>query len=154
MKIDHEAIAAEDELEGFWSSAFVQGSPLKIMYDGQSLLDVLLTSTLPLLIFRGVLSLKAEKTRFWRLENEDARVKTPFVRWRHRPTVKGVRLLPLILHQSVHLCCGKVREHGELFFALNCRHVFSHSVKEHPYFSRYRINTLVAYWIFFAVSFI
>ena len=86
------------------------------MYDGQSLLDVLLTSTLPLLIFRGVLSLKAEKTRFWRLENEDARVKTPFVRWRHRPTVKGVRLLPLILHQSVHLCCRKVREHGEWFY--------------------------------------
>ena len=86
------------------------------MYDGHSLLEVFLTSTLPLLVFRGVLSLRAEKIRFWRLENEDARVKTPFVWWRHRPTVKSVRFLPLILHQSVHLCCRKVREHGEWFY--------------------------------------
>ena len=43
-------------------------------------------------------------------------MKTPFVWWRHRPTVKSVRFLPLILHQSVHLCCRKVREHGEWFY--------------------------------------
>ena len=36
-------------------------------------------------------------------------------------------------------------------FTLNCRHIFNHSVKEHPYCSRYRINTLVANWIFFTV---
>ena len=82
------------------SSAIFQGSPDKIMYDGHSLFDVLLTSTLPLLVFG-----------FWRLENE-----TPFVWWRHRPTVKSVRFLPLILHQSVHLCCRKVREHGEWIY--------------------------------------
>ena len=116
VKIDHEVVAAEDELERFWSSAIFQGSPDKIVYDGHSLLVVLLTSTLPLLVFRGVLSLRAEKIRFWRLENEDARVKTPFVWWRHRPTVKSVRFLPLILHQSVHLRCRKVREHGEWFY--------------------------------------
>ena len=95
------------------------------MYDGQSLLDVLLTSTLPLLIFRGVLSLNAEKTRFWRLENEDARVKMPFVWWRYQPTEKSVRFLPLILHRSAHLCCRKVREHGErtpLLFAISDKH--------------------------------
>ena len=86
------------------------------MYDGHSLLDVLLTSTLPLLVFRGVLSLRAEKIRFWRLEIKDTRGKTPFVWWRHRPTVKSVRFLPLILRQSVHLCCRKVREHGEWFY--------------------------------------
>ena len=40
-------------------------------------------------------------------------------------------------------------------FTLNGRHIFNHSIKEHPYLcSRYRINTLVANWIFFAVSFI
>ena len=48
---------------------------------------------------------------FWRLENE-----TPFVWWRHRPTVKSVLFLRLILHQSVHLCCRKVRERGEWFY--------------------------------------
>ena len=30
--------------------------------------------------------------------------------------MKSVRFLPLILRQSVHLCCRKVREHGELFY--------------------------------------
>ena len=136
-----------------WSSAIFQGRPDKIMYDGYSLLDVLLTSTLPLLVFRGVLSWRREKIRFWRLEIENAIVKTPFVWWRHRPTVKSIRVIPLILHESVHLCCRKVREHGE-WFSLNCRYIFNHSVKEHPYCSRYRINTLVANWVFFAVSFI
>ena len=86
------------------------------MYDGDNFWDVLLTSTLLLLVFRGVLSWRAEKIRFWRLEIKDTRGKTPFVWWRHRPTVKSVRFLPLILHQSVHLCCRKVREHGEWFY--------------------------------------
>ena len=66
--------------------------------------------------------------------------------------VKSVRFLPLILHQSVHLRWRSVSMVND--FTLNCRHILSHSVKEHPYCSRYRINTLVAYWIFFAVSFI
>ena len=39
-----------------------------------------------------------------------------FVWWRHRPTVKSVHFLPLILHQSLPLCCRKVREHGEWFY--------------------------------------
>ena len=57
-----------------------------------------------------------EKIRFWLFEILDARVKTPFVWWRHRPTVKSVRFLPLMLPQSVHLCCRKVREHGKWFY--------------------------------------
>ena len=40
IKIDHEVIAAGDELEGFWSSAIFQGSPDKIMYDEHSLFDL------------------------------------------------------------------------------------------------------------------
>ena len=40
IKIDHEIFAAEDELEGFWWSAIIQGSPDKIMYDGHSLFDL------------------------------------------------------------------------------------------------------------------
>ena len=96
---------------------FFKGAQTRLCtMQGHSLLDVLLTSTSPLLFFRGVLSWRAEKIRFWRLEIEDARVKTPFVWWRHRPTVKSVRFLPLILRQSVHFCCGKVREHGEWFY--------------------------------------
>ena len=39
-KIDHEVVAAEDELEGIWWSAIFQGSPDKIMYDGHSLFDL------------------------------------------------------------------------------------------------------------------
>ena len=57
--------------------------------------------------------------------------------------VKSVRFLPLILHQSVHLRCRSVSMVND--FTSNCRHILSHSVKEHPYCSRYRINTLVAY---------
>ena len=38
IKIHHEFVAAEDELEGFWSSAIFQGSP--ILYDGHSLFDL------------------------------------------------------------------------------------------------------------------
>ena len=37
IKIDHEFVAAEDELEGVWSSAIFQGST--IMYNGHSLFD-------------------------------------------------------------------------------------------------------------------
>ena len=55
----------------------------------------------------------SRKIRFRRLENEDARVKTSFVWWRHRPAAKSVRFLP---HQSVHLRCRKVLEHGEWFY--------------------------------------
>ena len=62
---------------------------------------------------------------FWRFEIEDARVKTPFVWWRHRPTVKSARFLPLILRQSVHLCCRKVREHGEWFYIKRQTHLQS-----------------------------
>ena len=40
IKKDHEVVAAEDELEGFWWSAIFQGSPDKIMYDGHSLFDL------------------------------------------------------------------------------------------------------------------
>ena len=40
IKIDHEVVAAEDELEGIWWSAIFQGSPDKIMYDGHSLFDL------------------------------------------------------------------------------------------------------------------
>ena len=65
------------------------------------------------------------KLRFWRFEIEDARVKTPFVWWRHRPTVKSARFLPLILRQSVHLCCRKVREHGEWFYIKRQTHLRS-----------------------------
>ena len=90
---------------------FFKGVQTRLCTMSHSLLDVLLTSKLPLLVFGGVLSLRAEKIRFWRLENE-----TPFLWWRHSPTVKRVRFLPQILHQSVHLCCRKVREHGEWFY--------------------------------------
>ena len=37
IKIDHEFVATK-ELEGFWSSAIFQGSP--ILYDGHSLFDL------------------------------------------------------------------------------------------------------------------
>ena len=40
IKKDHEVVAAEDELEGFWWSAIFQGSPDKIIYDGHSLFDL------------------------------------------------------------------------------------------------------------------
>ena len=40
IKIDHEVVVAEDELESFWSSVIFQGSPDKIMYDGHSLFDL------------------------------------------------------------------------------------------------------------------
>ena len=40
IKIDHEVVAAEDEVEGFWWSAIFQGSPDRIMYDGHSLFDL------------------------------------------------------------------------------------------------------------------
>ena len=40
LKIDHEVVAADDELEGFWSGAIFQGSVGKIMYDGHSLFDM------------------------------------------------------------------------------------------------------------------
>ena len=36
INIDHEVVAEEDELEGFWSRAIFQGSSDKIMYDGLS----------------------------------------------------------------------------------------------------------------------
>ena len=118
------------------------------MCDGHSLLDALLTSALPLLVFRGVLSLRAEKNRFWRLENE-----TPFVWWRHRPTVKSVRFYhwyyiiryTYVVERSVSMVND---------FTLNCRHIFSHSVKEHPFCSRYRRNTLVALLLNFLCYFL
>ena len=37
IKINHEVVAEEDELEGFLSSAIFQGSSGMIMYDGHSL---------------------------------------------------------------------------------------------------------------------
>lgn len=37
--LKNEVAGAEDELEDFWSGAIFQGSPHKIMYDGQSLFD-------------------------------------------------------------------------------------------------------------------
>ena len=77
VKIDHEVVAAEDELERFWSSAIFQGSPDKILYDGHSLLVVLLTTTLPLLVFRGVLSLRAEIKLQTHLKSH--RERTPFL---------------------------------------------------------------------------
>ena len=40
IKIDHEFVSADDELEGFWSSAIFQVRPGKIMYDGHSLFDL------------------------------------------------------------------------------------------------------------------
>ena len=40
LKIDHEVVAADDELEGFWSGAIFQGSAGKIMYGGHSLFDL------------------------------------------------------------------------------------------------------------------
>ena len=38
IKIDHEFVVAEDELEGVWSSAILQGSAS--MYNGDSLFDL------------------------------------------------------------------------------------------------------------------
>ena len=111
------------------------------MYDGHSLLDVLLTSTLPLLVFRGVLSLRAEKIRFWRLEHEDARVKTPFVWWRHRPTAKkrsffttditsiGTLMLSkgpwawwMILHSTADTSSVRLPERTPSMFAISDKH--------------------------------
>ena len=43
---------------------FFKGVQTRLCTMGHSLLDVLLTSKLPLLVFRGVLSLRAEKIRF------------------------------------------------------------------------------------------
>ena len=118
------------------------------MYDGHSLVDVLLTSTLLLLVFRGALSLRAEKISFWPLENEDAfcmMTSSSYSKKRSFFTTDIINRYTYIVERSVSMVN---------YFTLNRRHIFSHSVKEHPYYSRYRINTLVANWIFFAVSFI
>ena len=40
LNIDHEVVAADDDLEGFWSGAIFQGSAGEIMYDGHSLFDL------------------------------------------------------------------------------------------------------------------
>ena len=35
--MDHEVVAADDKLEGFWPSVIFQGSPGKIIYEEHSL---------------------------------------------------------------------------------------------------------------------
>ena len=96
------------------------------------MLDFLLTSTLPLLVLRGIF----EKIRFWRFEIDDAfcmmtsssynKKRSFFYHWYH------VNRYTYVLKRSVSMVNG---------FTLNCRHIFNHSVKEHPYCSRYLINT-------------
>ena len=80
------------------------------------LTNKLITTTCPQRRFWVFESKGVEKSRFRRFEIEDARVKTSIVWWRHRLVVKRRSFLPLILRQSVHLCCRKVREHGEWFY--------------------------------------
>ena len=112
------------------------------------LTNKLITTTCPQRRFCFDASKGVERRRFWRFEVEDARVKTSFVWWRHRPVIKSV----LFYHwYYVNRCTYVVERSVSMVndFTLNCRHIFNHSVKEHLCYSRYRINTLVANWVFF-----